>query len=371
VFNTEVGNKVNYAQIVEVGGRARTERRSARPWLCLRRAMRLLVCASSLGIASACTDDDSQVGAKAEDPNASAIEKIEVYSSNIAEGLVVEGTVHLGTIELGQVGMDGIHCRFHVKNMTESRLERVRLIPSCGCTQAVAMQESIAPGETLTVDVRLSPRVVGEQWSEVGILATPADRTDDRMGEQAPALERPVARMRISWMGAARFRLALASSAVGSEGVSSPARSTAETVVSSSSSTEAIAHFRVVAIAPSGSSAPSPLVARALAPLPQAGDKVRVVSQTGWQSVRARDGSVAPGVWTSDLVLALEPRMEREPNSLDAADSAGPAAVVAFAIQLADDRSIDGLGTAIMLTMDSSGQLVPAAGFRPSDGGVP
>lgn len=184
--------------------------------------MRLLVCASSLGMACACTDDDSRVEARAEDLNAPAIESIEVHASNIAEGVVVEGTVRLGTIELGQVGMDGVHCRFHVRNMTDTPLERVRLVPSCGCTQAVAMQESIAPGETLTVDVRLSPRVAGEQWSEVGILATPGDRTVDRIGEQAPAPERPVACMRIAWMGAARFRLALASSAVSSEGLSPP-----------------------------------------------------------------------------------------------------------------------------------------------------
>lgn len=63
--------------------------------------------------------------------------------------------------------------------------------------------------------------------------------------------------------------------------------------------------------------------------------------------------------------------MEGEPNSGDAADSAGAAAVVAFAIKLTDDRSIDGLGTALVLRMDSAGQLVPAAEFRPSGGGVP
>lgn len=301
-------------------------------------------------------DDDARVAATGSGFQASAV--LEVHSSHISEGLAVDGLMNLGEIELGRVPLDGLRCRFHVRNLTGERLERVRLVPTCGCTQAIATQESIAPGETLSVDLRLSPRVAGEQSSEVGVLATPSGLAKHRTDACQEPRERPVARMRIAWTAAARFQLAVDAIAIESNEAQSTEPSVAGNPAPSARLAMSTAQLRVVATTPSSSSPPPPLMmrimVRTLSPLAQDLASVRILRQSGWQAVCTSDGAIAPGVWTTDAVLEMRPPWRAQPPSLNVGDSVASSRVVVLSIGLAGDGASDGLGSTVLTRVELS-----------------
>ena len=342
------------AQLQGIGSAARaaSHRRIAGQRLWFPEASRVLCYAIALGLVCACMDDEARVAAAGPGFQASAV--LEVRSSDISAGLAVDGLMNLGEIELGRVPLDGLRCRFHVRNLTGEKLERVRLVPTCGCTQAIATQESITPGETLSVDLRLSPRVAGEQSSEVGVLATPSGREEHRTDAYQEPRERPVARMRIAWTAAARFRLAVDAIAVESNEAQSTEPSVAVNPAPSARKAMSTAQLRVVATAPSSSSSPPPLMVQALSPLAQDFDSVRILRQSVWQAVCTSDGSIAPGVWTTDAVLELRPPWRAQPPSLAKGDSVPSSHVVVLSIGLAGDGASDGLGSTVLTRVELS-----------------
>lgn len=151
-----------------------------------------------------------------DDHEASSLLAIELHPSNIAAGSIAEGLMNLGTIELGRVGLEGLSGHFEVRNLAGVRLEDVRLIPTCGCTEVSPSRESLAAGETLSVRFRLAPRVAGEQLTEINVVATPLEGMQEGAASPVQSAGRPVERMRIAWNGAPRFRLAVDSIAVDS-----------------------------------------------------------------------------------------------------------------------------------------------------------